>query len=291
MPLRIHGQALLPQKHALELDGRPAGWLNTVDNSLPAGAIQLTCGAGMSNACYQWIRASFDHLYLRKSGAIIAADYNNREIGRLEFANALITEIGMPALDAASKDAAKMTIVIAQGHGAGGFDPKGTPIAVLPPSLQPNSAPAGGSSDGVGIGTTLHEGPAKQKQWMPSNFRLKIDGLEQDCMRVNKIEPITIHLHVGDTPSLGIHLPPAHADGFYKWYENAVLRGQGTPKSGSLEYLAGDLSQALFTLTFAQLGIFKLTPDKMEAGSESIRRVKVEMYCERVHFGFQRTWS
>ena len=36
----------------------------------------------------------------------------------------------------------------------------------------------------------------------------------------------------------------------------------------------------LFTLTFKHLGIFKLTPEKVEAGSENIRRVKAEMYCE-----------
>ena len=40
----------------------------------------------------------------------------------------------------------------------------------------------------------------------------------------------------------------------------------------------------LLTLNFAGLGIFKLTPEKVEAGSENIRRIKAEMYCESIEF-------
>ena len=40
----------------------------------------------------------------------------------------------------------------------------------------------------------------------------------------------------------------------------------------------------LFTLTFSGLGMFKLTPEKVEAGSENVRRVKAEMYCEQITF-------
>ena len=43
-----------------------------------------------------------------------------------------------------------------------------------------------------------------------------------------------------------------------------------------LELLAPDLKEVLFTLTFKNLGIFKVAPEKAEAGSESIRRVKAE---------------
>ena len=47
----------------------------------------------------------------------------------------------------------------------------------------------------------------------------------------------------------------------------------------------------LFSLTFKHLGVFKLTPDKVEAGSENIRRIKAEMYCEDMAFEYRAAWA
>jgi hypothetical protein len=44
-------------------------------------------------------------------------------------------------------------------------------------------------------------------------------------------------------------------------------------------------------LTFQHLGIFKLTPDKVESGNEQIRRVKAEMYCENITFDYKASWA
>ena len=41
----------------------------------------------------------------RKNGAVIAYDFNYKEQARREFFDAIITEIGLPRLDGASKDA------------------------------------------------------------------------------------------------------------------------------------------------------------------------------------------
>jgi len=62
--------------------------------------------------------------------------------------------------------------------------------------------------------------------------------------------------------------------------------GEDQEKGGTLEYLAPDQQTVLFTLTFSNLGIFKITPDKMEAGAEGIRRAKVEMYCENITYAY-----
>jgi hypothetical protein len=35
---------------------------------------------------------------------------------------------------------------------------------------------------------------------------------------------------------------------------------------------------------FKQLGIFKLSPENLDAGDEAIRRVRAEMYCEEIQF-------
>jgi len=294
-------------KYALEIDGQVAGWVQSVEGgqatstvvapnkvapvkSLPGvkyADIIVNCGTGMSRNFYDWIKASFDKQYSRKSGAVIATDYNYKERSRMDWANALITEVGFPALDAASKDAAKMTIK---------FSPETTRHV---------ATPAGGAA-------YTGSKQAVQKKWLPANFRLQIAGLESACTRVNKIEAITVRFPSAADQPLGVSkvsgvparlqasnlvvtFPEADAKPFYDWHESFVIKGNSGPgneKSGTLAYLTPDIKEALFTLTFRGLGILKLTPEKVEAGSENIRRVKAEMYCKDIGFAHTPTaWA
>ena len=80
------------------------------------------------------------------------------------------------------------------------------------------------------------------------------------------------------------------------WFEDFVIKGNNgddKEKGGSLEFLSPNLQDILFTLTFKHLGVFKVTPEKVEAGSENIRRIKAEMYCERIEFSYSKNavWS
>jgi phage tail-like protein len=246
--------------------------------------ITLACGTGMSKGFYEWLKATLDHQYQRKNGAIVSCDYDYKELSRLEFHNALITEFGMPALDAASKDAAKMTIKIS-------------------PEFTRTQATAGGTAKAI-------LAPKVQKRWLPRNFRLEIPGL--DCTRVNRVEAITVKQKVVEnpggetrdyqkepanleTPNLVITLPEANAAGFFNWHNQFVISGKNNKsaeKTGQLIYLTEDLREALFTLNFHGLGIFKLTHDKVEPHNEQIARVKAEMYCESIQFNYgTSTWA
>lgn len=288
-------------RFALDLGNQFAGWISSIEGGhatsdvvvekVGADMIQhkhlagvkyedisVSCGTAMSKAFYTWIQASLDRKHTRHDGAIITADYDQKEVGRLDFFHALITEVGFPALDAASKDAAKMTVK---------FAPEYT-------RMKPKT--------GAAINAPLGKG--EQKKWLPSNFRLKIDGLDQACAKVNKIEALTIKQKVVEHavgelrdyekepasieyPNLVITCSESHADQLYAWHEDFVIKGHNTQdkeKGGSLEFLTADRETVLFTLTFAGLGIFKLTPEKNEAGSENIKRVKAEMYCEEIKF-------
>jgi hypothetical protein len=140
---------------------------------------------------------------------------------------------------------------------------------------------------------------------------LNIDGL--DCTRVNKIEPLSVKQKIttnslGETniygieptglelPHLVITLPESHAEAFYKWEEDFLLRGNCSAeceKTATLFYLTPDLKDVLFSISMANIGIFKLTADKLDAGSESLRRVKAEMYVEEFTFNFENgaTWA
>ncbi len=289
-------------KYALDLDGKFAGWIQSCEGGYAtadvvvekvatdliwhkhiAGVkyddITLNCGTAMSTAFYSWLQASVDHQAKRiTSGAVISADYNFKETGRLNFFNALITECGFPALDAASKDAAKMSLKFA-----------------VETTRQVNATGAAIKGD---LGT------GQQKKWTPANFALAIDGIPTACKWVNKIEALTIKQKVVDNPlgefrdfqkepahiefpNLVVTVAESHADEFYKWHEDFVIKGncdQGHEKTGSLVYLASDTKTQLFTLNFAGLGIFSAKPEKSESASENIKRVKFEMYCEQITF-------
>jgi phage tail-like protein len=308
------GQGDAAIHYGLELDGLFVGWVDTVAGgnatadvvtekmgpdqvarkhigNVKYEEISLTFGTGMSTELSNWIKNSFDHKYSRKDGAVIAADYKYQEVARLAFTQARLSEVGFPALDAASKDAAKMSIKLAPE--------------------QTRRLPATGKQLPV-------PNRRDQNQWLPANFRLKIDGLAEATARVNRIDAIVIKQKLMpsptgevrqaeqeatsvEIPNLVIGWDGAVADNplfqagtqvktnpIYDWHESFVLNGNNgsdKEKGGTLEYLDLD-GKPLFTLTFAHLGIFRLAPDKAEAGSEGIRRVKAELYIEEIRFSY-----
>jgi len=85
----------------------------------------------------------------------------------------------------------------------------------------------------------------EQKKWMPSNFRLKIDGLDEACKRVNKIEAIAIKQQsLGDfdgdgqgdytASDLVFTVPASVAGAVNVWFEEGGLR------NCTLDYLDND---------------------------------------------------
>lgn len=293
-------------KYGIELQHTMAGWVKEVDGGaatadvvvekmgsdhlarkhlgpLKYEEITFKCGTGMTQGIYDWIATGFNQTSNtrgREDGAVVHADFDNNEINRLNWTQGLITEYGMPALDASSKDAAMMTVK---------FKPETTRKVI-----------------GGGGKIKFDADAGKQKKWLPSNFRLKIDGAEIGCKWVNKIEALTIKQKVTDNavgelrdyeqiptsveiPNLVITLSESHADEFYNWHKAFVIDGdndQGAERGATLEYLTSNLKDTLFTLQFYQLGIFKVSPDKVEAGGEPVKRLKVEMYCEDIKFTY-----
>ncbi len=287
--------------YVLELDGITAGWLFSVEGghavadvvtekmggdylqkkhigNVKYEDISLQCSTGMSKALYEWIQASVS-TPVPKNGAIIAVDADGREISRREFHDALVTEIGMPALDAASKDAARMTLRLHPAWTGHDTSHAGQPV----------DAPAA-------------------KRWSPANFRLRLAGLDEVAARVNKIEALVIKQKVTENavgeqrdyerepasvevPNLVITFDAGVSETMYQWHEDFAVTGNNgddQEKAGTLEYLAPDNQTVLFSIDMKNLGVFKVAPDKMEAGAESIRRVKAELYVEAMSFSFSQ---
>ena len=243
--------------------------------------ISINFGTGMSKPFYEWIKQSVSRSYPRKDGAIVVANLDDKETSRLTFKNALITAVEFPALDAASKDPAKMFL---------SFAPENTRRTLTVNGAKMN-----------------HDaGMAKHGKWLPSNFRLKIDGLEAACAKTNHIDPIgvrvkTTHTHVGEQrdyltepgefaiSNLVFTVPESEAGPFYAWHEDFVIKGNNgddKEKSGTLEFMTENLQTVIFKLTFQHLGIIRVAHDKFEARSEGSNRVKVEMYMEGLVFDY-----
>jgi hypothetical protein len=248
-------------KYSIDIGGVSAGWVMSAEGGGATSdvvtekigpdvlrrheTIALTFGTGMSN---------------------MTGEAGGKAHSRREFTGALITELGIPALDAASKAPAHMT------------------VKLLAEATHDVPSPRG----------VLPAAPPVQEPWDSSSFRLTIDGL--DCSRVNKIEALTVKQKVVEhavgeaapveTPKLVVTLSSMTAESWDKWHKDFVIKGNDTddkePRSATLEYLAPDRSKVLGSVTFHGLGIFKVTPEKVESHGDKILSVTVEMYCEKI---------
>lgn len=223
-------------------------------------------------ALRKWVADWLQNHVTRKNGAIIATDFDYNAKSYLDFFNATIVEIGMPALDAASKDPAYL-------------------ILKLRPEYARHRAAAG---------EKVAAAKATQKKWLPANFRFRLGDLP--ASRISKVEALTIKRSVAEgsvgesrdyeiepshleIPNLVITLAESHAKPLYDWHADFVSEGRNAAdqeKSATLEFLSPNGKDLLFSLTFKHLGIFRLAPAKAEAGAEPAPAVKAEMYCEEV---------
>lgn len=240
--------------------------------------IQFGLGA-IHPSVSDWISASWNQDNQRKDGSIIAADFQQVARSRREFFGAVITETTLPACDAAGKEPAYLTLK---------FAPEYT-----------RRTKASGRVAG-------DFGRAEQKAWLPSNFRLTIDGL--DCTRVVRIESFTVkaiqpreaagqerdyHLEPGrvEFPHLKITMPAAGSQTWQDWFESFVIKGVNASqneKSGTLEFLSPNRKEVLATVEFTGLGIFRLEASAPHDNADQIGRVTAELYCERMKWAASR---
>ena len=213
----------------------------------------------------------------QNDGALFRVGANGRPLSRRDFVKAVIAETTIPKLDGASNSPALVTVRLA-------------PVLtrdVAPPATLPPAAPAPAAS-------------------LSSNFRLNIAGL--DCNRVAKIDSFTVkqqaaaatlanvHYETDQTraapgnrlefPNLRIELSNVGAESWRTWFKSFVIDGNSSAmneKRGTLSFLAPNLSTVLATISFQNLGIFRLEDVPPEEGAE-IARVVAELYCERMEF-------
>jgi hypothetical protein len=287
---------------ALELNDHPAGFLRSVEGggvkaevvaqqvggmpqkakhiALPQPeAISISVGMSMSKSFWTWIKESWDGNIKRKDGAIQSADHNLKVMHEQSFQQALITETVIPALDGSSKEPGYLTVK---------FMPEMTRHSF---------------KQGERLAADYFKN--EQKLWSLSNFRLEMDGL--DCSKVNKIESFTIkqgvkRLEVGgqreyeleptslDFPNLTITLAESHAKTWYDWFKDFNINGLNTAdkeKAGRIVFTSPNRQHELLEIILKNVGISSFTPDKGDANSDSIRRVKIELYVEEMDLKYK----
>jgi phage tail-like protein len=292
MPAR----SFVPGNFQLMLDGIACGFLKSVDGGAAVSQVVsevgpayfakkhlgplsyapfvLQAGLAMSNNLYEWINASWTGKYVRKNGAVVATDQKLVAVSQREFFNALITETTIPALDGSSKDPAYLTLKVAPEY--------------------TRSSKASGKAAGLPKTT--------QKVWLPSNFRVTIDGL--DCTKVRAVESFSVTQKVatddiGDArdyqrepgkvefPNLTITLAEVSAQSWFDWFDDFVIKGnsdESKEKKGSIAFLSPNRQDELLRIDLFNLGIFSLGSDKAEANSDRVATVTAHLYCERMEF-------
>ncbi|HEX4460348.1 MAG TPA: phage tail protein [Polyangia bacterium] len=239
--------------------------------------VTIGCGAAMSGAFWQWVQASLNRKPERRNGALVAYDFNQRERSRRTFKRALISEIGFPALDAASKSAAALSIK---------FSPEQITYEE-------------GSGDAM-LSQANNDEMRKSKHWLACNFNFALEKFKGDvALRNCKVEAFTIKQNiivnnVGaeleprkepgrlELPQVVVTFPESMAKDWFAWFDKANRLGNRSDQytTGQIQYLAPDNRSELMRVELDGVSLISIEVDKLEAQREGIANVKCTLNVE-----------
>lgn len=274
---------------ALELDGQLVGYLSSVEGGevfaevrgdVPDATgvvkkqvggpkfapIRMSFGLGMAQPLYQWVADFLRRHASPKNGAIVFLDYARVEQSRIEFDQALITELTFPALDAASTAAVYFTL-----------------------ALQPAATRISTASIGIQVPAFGLANQPPSTRLLAANFRLKIAGLEAPCKWLNGVDAIIVNQASGvlNVPNVTFTLPESQGMAFYDWFKDFVLTGHNADqyeRTGTLELFDRKMQTSYFTLTLSQIGICGIRKERKASGAAVTEHLRVEVYCEQMAF-------
>lgn len=258
----------------VELQSGNSTVINKQISNLKFEDITMQIGLAMPQPIYDWIAASWAKNYQRKNGAIIAADFDYQKRARREFHDALITEVKIPALDAASKEPGYLDV-----------------------TLTPEDTQTKGDTGKIQPATNT-----KQKLWTPANFRLEIDGV--DCTKVNKIDSFSVKQQIIEFqegqerlpikvpgklefPNLVVTFNSASGPSWLSWFTSFVIQGNNgddEEKSGRIVFLSSDLKSELAEIKLFGVGIYKLLDGVFDPVNEPSAMMQAELYVEQMAF-------
>jgi hypothetical protein len=247
--------------------------------------IQIEFGMSGAKWCLDLVD-SFIHQrkHHRIGGEIYHADANMVVQYMSTFANAVITELTLPKLDAQGKESALCKV-----------------------KLQPQDV-----TFKLGDGHKLKQDfLGRQKAWHTTNFKITLDNIGE-LPFVSAVESMTIKLghkamQLGDhfrpdivptrveMPKLSITQPLLKSAALIKWYQQSVANQlesgtadaseAGTSKgksgyetSGSIAFYDATLTQVLYTVDLFGVGLEKFSLPKSEANASGTKMAKFDFY-------------
>jgi hypothetical protein len=279
---------------ALSLDGMPVGSLRSAEGGAAVADVvvekvgedhvakkhvagvkyeELSFEVGFdAKPVTDWVASTWKGSFARKNGSLQLADFNYNVHGERQFTNALITGTTIPALDAASKDAAYLKVTIA-------------------PEYVREMAGSGKAQ------TSMNKG---MKQWRASNFRLVLGELE--TTRVHRIESFTVGQKVIESPvgemrdyekqagtlvfpNLKITMAEVSSPSWAKWHDEFVIKGnsgEAQEKNGAIVFLDNAMKDELGRINLFNCGIFRFGAAPLEANRDRAAQVVADLYCERM---------
>jgi phage tail-like protein len=239
--------------------------------------INISVGAAMSPPFWKWVASSLEGKPQRRNGALVGYDFDFCERSRRTFRDGLIAEIGFPALDAASKNSATLSVKIS------------------PEFIEYKKG------DGAALsGGQAQDQMTKQKRWLTSNFRFSLDRFKSgDGMRSVKIEAFTVKQNVLDNavgselyarkevgrlelPQIVVTFPESQMENWMKWWDESVGKGNRKDQctTGVITYLANDRNTELMHVELSGVSLLSVELEKYEAHKEGIAQAKATLNVE-----------
>jgi len=238
--------------------------------------IKLQVGMAMSAPFYDWIKEFFLGHAVRKDGAIVAADFYYKERARREFTDAMIKELTFPKLDGSDKNAAYMNVAL---------------------SVEDIKFIKGGGAE-----LKQNAGDTAQKDWKACNFKFFLGSF--DCKNVTKVDSFTIKQNVLeyasggrrsvsktpsaiDWPQISFYLPESDAQPLFEHFTNRGVKGEVPGRLNGHIEMYDNAQKTVFNVAFLNADILNVQPDKLDATSEEIKQVKVDIYVESMTFEYK----
>ncbi len=226
-------------------------YLNLTYEILPANEFQIELGMGPIPGSLRDLMNSFiTGQSVKKSGSFIAADMNTNVNSKINFKNSLISEISFPGMDAKSKNT-PMTISL---------------------KFKPEEISFKKETDKI----TEPLKPDNKKQWMPSNFKIEIEGLP--CNEIKRVESFKItqknvEEKIGpvknnkivpgkmEYPNLVFYVPDFDSESWKYWFSNFEKQKVTEEKKGSIRYFDNN-SKQVFALSFKNIIPVSIQPSR-----------------------------
>jgi hypothetical protein len=269
----------------LDLEGKPSCRIRSVDlsatmarkaNQTSIGAMRtdardtepigFALDAGIGNEVVRWIVETLSRQNRPRSGSITILNNGGKAQARLEFNQALITEVGIPPVASPSSSGGNLTLKIqperSQIKTDVSFDPSGM----------------------------ARYGPASSRPWNSGRFRVSIDTLDKECAAVIRVDSVVItqgikKMFVGQgrfpqivptrlsESNISLTLPTASAGGFAEWLRGTSTGGMPAVRNGTLQYSVPGCATPRFDFRLHGVRPVKFSSDLM--GSPKLARAEV----------------